>query len=302
MAHILHIAVLTPWWILCICSSGESHLCFSHGDLISYIRIHTHTSHTLSLWLFHNCYSQGQNDSSRLFSASPLPTPPAFPAGQEAPQLCSQLSHHLICQILGTTLMWKGAIAVLCCNKKGCFLKDHYTSAEPLWAIPHPLLTCRLGGDFPLSEAPASCKLQEKPDTHSSWLRYCCNQMTSTACWSSRKLSSSQSCSFLTTFWFWPLNKLKVSPQWETKIFRIKKYVSQALEYISCTSVGMLNKAPRWPSWPAATPTKALCSSKNYIYIKKKLQGSFSFQLPRTFRIITQINQSSKSLFKLDFI
>lgn len=116
----------------------------------SYIRIHTHTSHTLSLWLFHNCYSQGQNDSSRLFSASPLPTPPAFPAGQEAPQLCSQLSHHLICQILETTLMWKSVIAVLCCNKKGCFLKDHYTSTEPLWAIPHPLLTWHLGGDFPL--------------------------------------------------------------------------------------------------------------------------------------------------------
>lgn len=163
----------------------------------------THASHTLSPWLFHNCYSQGQNNSSRLFPASPLPTPPAFPAGQEAPQLCSQLSHQLICQILETTLMWKEMIAVLYSNKKGYFVKDHYTSTEPLWTSPHTSLMCHLSGDFPLSEAPASCKLLKKPDTHSSWFRNCCNHvMISTACLSSRKLSSSPSCSFLTTSYF----------------------------------------------------------------------------------------------------
>lgn len=185
----------------------------------------THASHTLSLWLFHNCYSQGQT-SSRLFPASPLPTAPAFPAGQEAPQLCSQLSHHLICQILETTLMWNRVIAVLYCKKKAVIEKDHYTSTESLWASPHALLSATW---VEISLSLKLLLLLEKPDTHSSWFKNCCNQMTSTACLSSRKLPSSQYCSFLTTLSFWPLHKLKVSPQQVTAIFRIKKYVSTFL-------------------------------------------------------------------------
>lgn len=133
--------------------------------LDSYILIHSHPSHTLSQWMFHNCY---RNCKAVAQLPASLSSPPlAYPVGQRA----AVSTHRPICQVLEATLMWKEVITVLCCDKRCCCLNWYCASIEALIAIPWAtLFTSKLERGFTSATSEAASSWKRHKETIQNWL------------------------------------------------------------------------------------------------------------------------------------
>lgn len=135
-----------------------------------------------------------------------FPTPPAYPVGRQAPQLSSQLSHHPICQVLETTLMWKGGdnSTLLWWKVQFSKLALHFNIVATQWRTFFIRMqpTWRYHMWKPLLKLLLPVSYQRRWDTIAADSEMTLNQMISTVCLSFRKPDSSQSCPTFNSFTF----------------------------------------------------------------------------------------------------